>query len=103
MSTSCPFESSLIKTIKLRVHLYSFPKFADTHTDGRKKNVTPKDSLRINARSLKRFNVISVRRSSEPLHRIFMYLCSNCGITRANIRILDNEGHSNVLLTSEYV
>ena len=55
MSTSGPFESSLIKTIKLRVHHILFPKIcAQTHTHIRKKNVTPKDSLRINARSLKR-------------------------------------------------
>ena len=37
----------------------NFPKFADGRTDERtygKKNVTPKDSLRINARSLKMEN-----------------------------------------------
>ena len=47
----------------MRHHSYSlpkkikFPKFVDIHTDGhtdgRKKKVTPKDPLRINARDLK--------------------------------------------------
>ena len=53
MNTSGPFESLLIKTIKLGVLYNQFPKICGWTYVHMEKNVTFKDSLRINARNLK--------------------------------------------------